>query len=191
MNATALYYFFSTIAQVMAAISALLAIFTQFKITEIKDYLIGDGKAVFESTKNTEYGHSNSVIDEQLKSIKDSIDRKSILGIREAIKKLSMLEQGMRGPYPNPIPEWISSLFERFDFKIKQLKNIKKNTKGSIILSFVAILISLVSIIFVELMLDNCFLLYSSVFITFFLVIFSMFFTIKGIRIGLKEIEKL
>jgi hypothetical protein len=47
MTDTTLYYFFSTISQVLAAISALLAVFTQFKISEIKDFLIGDGKATY------------------------------------------------------------------------------------------------------------------------------------------------
>ena len=36
MTQTTLYYFFSTTAQVLAAISALLAVFTHFKINEIK-----------------------------------------------------------------------------------------------------------------------------------------------------------
>lgn len=193
MNTTALYYFFSTVAQVMAAISALLAIFTQFKITEIKDYLLGVGKAIFERIKNNEEGHTSNTVQNQLNNIRDSVDRKSILGIRKVISALPDLENNwsMSILYPKSKIKGIYSISEKFDFYIEKLKSIKENTRISFILSFIVIIISLFSIIFTELMINYCLILYTIVFITLFLVIISFYYTIKGIKAGLMDIEEL
>ncbi len=48
-EATTLYYFFSTLAQVLAAITALVAVLVHFRISALRDFLIGDGESVLKT----------------------------------------------------------------------------------------------------------------------------------------------
>lgn len=48
---TTLYFYFSTLAQVLAAIVALIAVIIHFRISSLRDILIGDGKAILISVE--------------------------------------------------------------------------------------------------------------------------------------------
>src|ERR1022692_624633 len=95
METTTLYYFFSTTAQVLAAISALLPVFTHFKITEIKESIIGDGIATLNRWEKPENGYPPPIMDSNnyFERLEDSVGRKSINGIHDVIKKLAEFEK--------------------------------------------------------------------------------------------------
>ncbi|MDZ7660747.1 hypothetical protein [Fodinibius sp.] len=49
-----LYYFFSTLAQVLAALVALIAVLVHFRINALRDFLVGDGNAILRRTEQKE-----------------------------------------------------------------------------------------------------------------------------------------
>lgn len=147
-----LYYFFSTVAQVLAATSALLAIFSQFKISELNNFLIGDGKATFERMNKKETGYT--FIDEAIHNInlnilRDAIGRRSIFGIFEIINLLSIQEFNEKITIADR-PRGLQYLEKRFIERKSLVREIKSLTKKSIITAFITIFISIISLIFVE-----------------------------------------
>ena len=191
MEQNSLYYFFSTVAQVLAAIAALLAIFTQFKITDITAYLIGDGEATLKRMEKKEAGYIMPSADDEKKyldRLRDAISRKSILGILEVIRILSAheVQQGKhetrsRGLYFLKI---------RFENKKTQISNLKSLTKKSIAIAFIAIFISLVLLVFVQYLKDYCFVAWCIIGIILILAITSMIFTFQGVTAVLEDTDE-
>ncbi len=191
MESITLYYYFSTIAQVLAAISALLAVFTHFKISEIKDFLIGDGMATFKRMEAKETGYDlPKDYKKYLDRLRDSIGRRSIIGIQEVIEELAKNEKS-QGRTLKTNPRGLQYLETRFMGRLSQISIIKLSTKLSIILAFIAIIISIVSLVFVEYLNCCCHasLMWMIVILIIITTLFSMVFTIKGIFYGLKDHE--
>ena len=190
METTTLYYYFSTIAQVMAAISALLAVFAHFKINEIKEFLVGDGKATLERMSLTEKGYNLGTPDfkKYHDRLRDAIGRKSIKGIFEVIKILATNAIN-KGETAENSPRGFQYLESRFSGRIKQISEIKTLTKTSIILSFIAIFISIISLVLVEILIKLCFINWIIIIIVLLATVLSMIFTIRGIFKGLQDQE--
>ncbi|TAL68711.1 MAG: hypothetical protein EPN82_09570 [Bacteroidetes bacterium] len=189
MTSTTLYYFFSTIAQVMAAISALLAVFTHFKINGIKVFLIGDGKATFERMNSKETGYDlESNYKKYLDRLRDALFRESILGIKEVIEILAKNEQG-KGKTIETNPRGLQYLEKRFKERISQLNKIKSLTKQAIVFAIFAICLSIISIVFVEKIIDNSLLIWSLMIFILIVTLFSLVYTIRGVFYGLKDQE--
>jgi hypothetical protein len=187
MQANSLYYYFSTAAQVLAAISALLAVFTQFKISEIKDFLIGDGIATLERMRLQEAGyHLETDAKKHTDHLRDSVGRKSIMGILEVLEVLSKHERES-GKTLVSHPRGLQHLEKRFKANLSQLHKIQSLTKNSILLAFVAIFISVVSLVFVEDLKNYAPVNMIIIACVFVIGFFSMLFTIKGIFYGLKN----
>ncbi len=187
MTNTTLYYLFSTIAQVLAAISALLAVFTHFKINEIREFLVGDGKATFERMKLKESGYDlQTEYKKYLDRLRDSIGRKSILGILQVIQVLAKYEED-RGKTIETNPRGLRYLENGFNYRMLQIKKIKSLTKKSLIFAFIAIFVALISLIFVENIKDMCALKLIIIVAIIILTSLSMRSTILGIYEGLKE----
>jgi len=184
MELNTLLYFFSTVAQVLAAISALLAIFTQFRINEITNFLIGDGNATYVRLKDKEPGYDILGGDHEklLSRLRDSISRKSILGILEVITILAE-KQIKTGPRD------LNYLEKRFKERKQLIETLKTLTKRSILFAFITILISLIGIIFVGILNDYIFLYSLFIGITLILTICTMVLTLKGIYNVLNDME--
>ncbi len=54
-----LYYFFTTIAQVLAAIAALIAVVVHFRISALRDFLVGDGESVLKGLEENIAGYEH------------------------------------------------------------------------------------------------------------------------------------
>ena len=188
MTPTTLYYFFSTTAQVMAAISALLAIFTQFKMNGIKKFLLGDGKAIYERMLKKEEGFELEHHERYINRLKDALFRESITGILQILELLARAEHD-NGKTIESNPRGLQYLEIRVRDRINQLKKIKLFTKMAIITSIVAIFLSLLFILFVEKMISNNCLIWESIVITLITSISSLIFTIQGVFFGLKDQE--
>jgi hypothetical protein len=187
LQATSLYYYFSTVAQVLAAISALLAVFTQFKITEIKDFLIGDGIATLERMKLHEAGyHLETDFKKHIDHLRDSVGRKSIMGILEVLEVLSQNEKH-QGKTLISNPRGLQHLEKRFKWNLVQLYKIQTLTKKSIVLAFTDIFISLISLVFVEDLKNYNLINWGIISIVFAIAFFSMLYTIEGIFYGLRN----
>ena len=183
MDSNTLYYFFSTVAQVLAAICALVAVLSHFKINEIKTFLVGDGKAVYERMNNREQGHQLKDIHEHLKylaRLRDSVGRNSISGIKEVIELLASLEV-------EPKKRGLKYLEERFNYRINQLNDIKLLTKKSIIFAFLVIAISLISLVFVEQIKTMEYISSTIISIVIILTFMSIIYTIQGVYRGLEN----
>ncbi len=191
METNSFYYFFSTVAQVLAAITALLAIFAQFKIGELTSYLIGDGEATLKRMEKGDIGYLLPNTDEETKwfgRLRDAIGRKSLLGILESLEMLSNHEtqQGK----DKERPRGLTYLKIRFVKKNKQLTDLKTLTQRSIILSFIAIIISLICLPFAKYLNEHTNIGYTSLTIVFLLTFLSIIFTIKGVRSGLENTDE-
>ncbi len=192
MEPTSLYYFFSTIAQVLAAISALLAIFTQFKISEITTFLVGDGEATYNRMMNKEEGYRLPGIffDKKFADrLRDAIARKSILGILEAISALAD-EEKEEGKNETTNPRGTQFLKRRFEKKQTQISDLRTLTKNSISIAFIAIFISITSLLFVQYLSANCFITWILILLILTLTIISMYFTIRGVYKGLTDTDE-
>lgn len=90
MKETTLYYTLSTIPQILAATSAVLAAFIHFRLTTVHNILVGDGKATLDRSDKREIGY---ILDDGLKDrLRDGIHRKSIGEIKEILAKLKDIE---------------------------------------------------------------------------------------------------
>lgn len=191
ITTSTLYYFFSTIAQILAAISALLAVFTHFKINEIKEFLVGDGMATLKRmcAKTTGY----FFVDEEdhkkyFERLRDAVHRKSILGILEVIELLSKYEKD-EGFTLLERKRGLQYLEIRFKGRQTQISKIKSLTKKSIIAAFIAIFGSITSLLFVEIIYNNCVITLIIISLVLIITLISMIFTIQGIFSGLKDEE--
>lgn len=190
MEPQSLYYYFSTTAQVLAAIAALLAIFTQFKINEIKDFLIGDGQAVYQRMGLKEDGYDlPHGYNKYYKRLRDAVGRKSIFGILEVIEILANYEMEL-GRNLKTNPTGLNFIKNHINSRISQIRLIKKITKKAVIISSIAIEISLMSLIFVKFIAVMDIIAWILVIITLTLTFVSILITISGIYKGLEEIEK-
>ncbi len=184
------YYFFSTVAQVLASISALLAVFTHYKLTEIKDFLVGDGKATWARMNNNEPGYL--LLDKKdhktyQDRVRDSVERKNILGIEKVIEKLAS-QECMEGKTIESNPRGLQSLEKGFKARGRQLKKVKCFTKLSLLAALSGILVSLVSILFTNVILTSNTLLWGVFLLTGGLILVCMSFTFCGIYEGLREV---
>jgi hypothetical protein len=191
MASNTLYYLLSTIAQVMAAVSALLAIFSQFKINELKDSLIGDGKSIYNRMIQNEPGYEvpNGKI-RYVGRLRDSIDRRSITGIEEIIDLYLDLKI-KNGETLESNPRGFIKLKELFVKKKEQVYSIKTLTKNAIIISFTTIFLTIINLVFVEAIICNWLIYLTVIISTTLMATISMIISIKGVYKGLKDHDEI
>ncbi len=179
MDDTGLYYFFSTVAQVLAAVSALLAVFSHFKIREISDFLVGDGQSIYERMTIKEKGYEPPN-DNTYGRIRDAVGRRSIPDIHEVITLFANsqnVQSETRG---------FTYLQKRFERRVQQIKDIKSMSLLSVLIAFVGILASLIFIAFVDQM---CHCYYWPVGLMMLLVLVFLILSFRGVYLGLKDQE--
>jgi O-antigen/teichoic acid export membrane protein len=108
------------------------------------------------------------------------------MGILEVLEVLSKNEKD-EGKTLVSSPRGLQYLEKRFKLNLVQLNKIQSLTKKSIVLAFIAIFISLVSLIFVEVLKNYKIVNWTLIFLVFAVAFFSMLFTIEGIFYGLKN----
>lgn len=189
MEPTTLYYFFSTVAQVMAAISALLAIFTQFKLSELNAFLIGDGMATYKRMSDEDEGYQLTDTLEHkahLDRLRDALSRRSILGILKVIDILA-INEGNQGKNETTNPRGLQYLKRRFEERILRIVKIKSLIKTSIIIAFTAIIISLISLAIVQNIKNKPCVVGILIVLILILSILSIAYTIWGVYKGLES----
>ena len=187
MDIQSFYYFHSTTAQVLASVSALLAVFTHYKVSEIKEFLVGDGKATYERVKNKDVGYV--FLDEHEKHqnrFRDSIGRRSIVGIKKEVKVLAEQERD-RGETRESKPTGLQALYRGFEIRVAQINNIKKYTKRSLVWSLIGVMISLLSLLCASRIVESYGLLYFDIALITVTILVYMVFTTLGVSEGLKD----
>ena len=151
-NQTTLYYFFSTIAQVIAAAVALIAVLVHFRISALREFLIGAGKSILNGkTENREgYEILNNKYHNRLM---DSVSRNDIGGIKDVLKCLSDIEK--KDCTIEVRPKGFHWLLNQFEITENQIDKMLKTSKRSFVFALITSGYSILAILFVELVINN------------------------------------
>lgn len=138
------YYTLSTIAQVQAAVVALLGVFLFYKIQRISDIQIGQGKAI-KANLDEKIEKKERNIDTHYRRLRDAIHRKNLYGIEEAvlhftIEEIKAAKQDLatNGYYLHVYPKFIDTK--------RTLNILKWTTAIALTLCFTSLLYSLISL---------------------------------------------
>jgi len=171
---TTIYYLASTIAQVLAATCALSAILIQFKLSEVKRFLIGEGQSAYNRAIRGGKGYKNLGKKDKGR-LSDSIGRENLDGIEEVLKVLYDQEPDLR------------ALYNRFTKNRNYYKFLKSSIKTSIIYSLITIIYAILILGLVDIIVQNY---YATIFVPTTLLIItliSIYKTYTGITEGLKD----
>ena len=152
------YYFFSSCPQVLSAMAALMGLYVQFTIKEIKDYLVGDGEAVYKRKDDADIsgGNRDTGYDRITKTNKqrllDAIVRRDIEAIGNELKGFAENEKNdeiaREKLMEHPIikQEGFQKLYERFSDMTIQRNKLSTKNKYTISFSIFTIISMLVSL---------------------------------------------
>lgn len=136
-------YYFSTSAQVLAALAALLAVFAQFRITELKTLAIGIGKAIAERWYlDPGYEKHRMKLTNEKQSygrLRDAVWRGDLIKVEEIIKESATKENKKR----QESDHGFSASLRRFNLLNAQRKQLISNSKLTVILATVGIAMSI------------------------------------------------
>jgi len=180
-----LYYFLSTIAQSVAAITALLAIFIQFKITQIKDFLLGEGTLI---RNLSDSGASSYQFESNCKKkFVNALIRKDLKEVESSIEYLAKIEKE-KNIKTNIIHNELQIVLERYKRNYKQISELRIITKKTVAISMLTLLFSLTSLSLVDSikLLDFGIL---TLIINGLMAFLSILYSVKGIFLGLQERE--
>lgn len=182
LTQTTLYYFFSTLAQVIAAAVALIAVLVHFRILALRDFLVGDGQAIIFAKDENRAGY-DILDDTNLARLKDAVWRKDIGGIKNVLTWLAQFEQkNYYGNYTGPRGfQWLLNHFEHTENEIKKMSD---KSKKSFIFALITSFYSVISILFVEVMINNQCFLFVSVVLILILIIICLYYFITGIKLA-------
>ena len=90
MSLETIHYILSAMAQVLAAIAAVLAAFLFFRLSEIKKLLIGDGRSAVRRKGTEGYNYLKGLLFDRLN---DAVERESIDEIKEVFIELANHEK--------------------------------------------------------------------------------------------------
>jgi hypothetical protein len=136
---TTLYYFYSTIAQVIAAAVAIIAVLAQFRISALHKILIGDGKAIYDTKIDPQFPSVKQaylILDDiHTKRLRDGISREDINEIRKILKLLAENE-AKQGYDINDREHGFQWTFNKFTKTEEQLNDLNKYSKWSFYSAF-------------------------------------------------------
>jgi hypothetical protein len=182
ISSNTLYYFFSTLAQVVAAATALIAVLVHFRITALRDFLVGDGESVLNMKKDyrEERGY-DLLTSKNTDRLKGAVARKDISGIEKVLKELAELEKNKSVSEDHHGFQW---LYGHFSKTQNQIKEMSQTSKRAFIMALITAFYSIISILFVEIIFDCLF--YSILIVGFDIILLTICFCyfIKGIKLG-------
>ena len=147
MEPSTFYYVLGTIPQVLAAMAAIIGVFTIFRIENYKRYLIGDGKSAIERWGNPGYKFNELAEDaKQRDRMRDAVGRENIAEIKKVLELLSKQEQN-EGYTLKTRPAGLQFLYnERFCKTENEMNTLKKRTIFVAKISIITIIISIISL---------------------------------------------
>jgi len=182
---TTLYYYFSTIAQVVAATVALISIALQFKVNTNRKYLIGDGQAVYNRLIAHDAGYE--LDDKYVKRLRDAIEKEDLNGIGDILSLLKDNEIKKNKDKPITLqPFGFVNLHARYSAILMELDDIKTMIVNIVLLSMITITLSISALGLADAIKKMPTLLIIAVSGTFLLFILTMRKNYLGIKLGLK-----
>jgi hypothetical protein len=185
---TTLYYFFSTLSQVVATTTALIAVLVHFRISALRDFLIGDGESVLIRKKNNESGYE-LLTDKNKTQLQDSVNRKDILGIKGILKELAKLETEKNEVEKKVNQDhhgfqWLFGYYCKTEQQIYDMSNV---SKLAFIFALITALYSIFAILFIEA--SQCSLFYQIVLIglNIILLLICSCYLIRGFLLAFKN----
>lgn len=186
MTDNTLYYLFSTIPQILVAVVALVGVFVFYRDSQLKEFLVGEGKAALTRIQRKEKGYVLN--DFYINRLSDSIDRKNVHEIGKVLEilKNKEIEEGFT---KEERPTGLQYVYEdRFMDTRNRLNKLKKQTKFFIIFSIIEISVSLVMISLVDQIKNkDGWMMFSYVFVLLFLFILTLIYSVVLTMNGLKE----
>ncbi len=184
ISSSTLYYCFSTIAQVLAATSALSAIFIQVKINEIKKFLIGTGKVMLNRIDFGEEVYRELDPTNKLR-LRDYFDKEDIIGIEE-ILKIFVDKEKTKGIRQEDHPTGFQGVHEKFTKQKKIISTLKNLMKVAIIFSLMTIIYSILVLGLTDFIQKYLYLNLIIIFVGLVLLIISLLKTYKAIKKALE-----
>lgn len=182
-NSSTIYYFFSTIAQVLAATTALVSISLQFQIGNIKRYLLGDGQATYDRASAGDKGYN--LENKYLNRLRDSLGREDLDGIEEVLKVLHDTEE-KESHTETTYRRGLQFLYNRFVKMRADATRIKKMIKQSVIYSLITILISIAMLGLADIIMNCIIIEIITMVVVFLMLMFTLQKTFLTIKEGLK-----
>lgn len=141
METNTFYYTLSTIPQVLAATTAILGAFMHYRLSSLRELLIGDGKSAL-----NRLGDPGYKLDETYtKRLKDAIDRKNISEIKEVMKRLRDIEVDIDKKTLSERPKGLRFLYEKRFYRTNNYRKLIKKLTGWIIgISLLTIIFSVI-----------------------------------------------
>ncbi len=180
-----LYYFFTTVAQTLAAIAALIAVVVHFRISALRDFLVGDGEAVLKGLEEHRAGYQG--IPKKYKDrLINSNHRKDIGGIKSVIQCMAEKEKDAGHTLkdrPNGF-QWLLSCFLTTEDDINKMLIASKR---AFIFAITTALYSIMAILLIDLASQYiCFQLIL-VLIDLILLGFCSFHILNGMKLAFKD----
>ena len=184
-SSNTLYYFFSTLAQMIAAIVALIAVLVHFRISALRDFLVGDGEAVLKRKERREEGYNLLPVIHKNRLI-DAIERKDITGIKKVIKLLACNEK-KEGHTLEDRPRGFQRLFKYYEKTENQINEMSRISKMAFFFAAITACYSTVAILLIDYAI-NCFW-FQIILVGMNLILLSIcgYFISKGIRLAFKN----
>jgi len=154
ISSDTLYYFFSTLAQVIAAATALIAVLVHFRISALRDFLIGDGESVLIRKNNNEQGYE--LLSKTNKDrLQDAVYRKDISGIKKILNELAIFEEDKNVDKDHHGFQWLYNYYVKTENQINEMAKI---SKYAFIFALITCLYSVIAILFIDVAINNlCF----------------------------------
>lgn len=171
-----LYYFFSTIAQVLAATTALVSIVLQFRVNSLKKFLLGDGQALYKRWEDKESGYISNT--KELKRLRDAIYREDYDGIKTAIEFLAKTDNGENDNGFKGLSSKFSTKLEEIIELIGIIKDVVKWSVATIVISL--IILAVIDFIKYQFLIESLCIL-----IVLILSIITLYKTYLGIKRGI------
>jgi len=190
MNINTFYYTLSTIPQIVAAISAILAVFLFRRLETLKNILIGYGQSVYDRSKDKEYdfmfqNNNHQKITQDLR-LRDAVHRKNIREVKLVIKFYKNQENKSeeKGITINK-ETGLRHVYDEFCRTEQLYIKIKHFAKVTFIISTTSLLLSVFSLSFADYLFTN----YGSKILNINLILFFLAIILSAIVvfIGLKE----
>ena len=183
---TTLYYSLSTIAQVEAAIIAVLGVFIFYKQQRFTDLQIGQGKATLDSHREDlgnyyrkqEKGEKASKTENMAMRLQDAIHRKNLYGIEQImiLKTISELKENRTTRYG-----YYNHIYKLYKQTNEFMKRFSAFSIATIAISILSLVYSVISLSFVHEIIDTCsdrFILYSNLSVFLISILLSLFLVV-------------
>ena len=170
-----LYYTLSTIAQVQAALVALIGVFLFFKLQRIYDIQVGQGKAIFQwrkkeiTKRKREQPDNLSSIENSTIRLGDAIYRNNLYGVEEGILNYSIEEiENNRFYHPTGFNQNVLPKFRATKRFYNQMR----------LFSAIVLILSILSLLFAVISLSLVKLYESIIYLRILLVLNVLFFVV-------------